>query len=191
MKAFRHPATIIASLALFVSLGSGAALASGLISGRQIKNHTVAENKLTKSAVQALRGHRGLQGLQGEKGDTGAPGPSSATSAYAVDSVSLNSSGMTTVVSLTLPAGSYVVLSNMTIADLSGQDTICLLVDSHAGELDRNQAFTAGPTQSASLEGPLTTAGSTVSVQCQGGDNSAVVDNTHLIAIKVGSVNGS
>jgi hypothetical protein len=93
MKALSHPATIIASLALFVALGSGAALASGLISGKKLKNHTVAEKKLTKSAVKALRGQRGLRGLQGEKGDTGAPGPSSATSAYAVNPVSLNSTG--------------------------------------------------------------------------------------------------
>jgi hypothetical protein len=62
---------------------------------------------------------------------------------------------LTTVVSLTLPAGSYIVLSNTTITDPSAQDTTCLLEDSHAGELDRTQAYTAGPTASAGLQGPL------------------------------------
>jgi hypothetical protein len=55
MKALKHPATIIALLALFVALGGGAALANRLISGEDIKNHTIAEKKLTKKAIKALR----------------------------------------------------------------------------------------------------------------------------------------
>ena len=50
MSAWKHPATIIASLALFVALGGGTALAgglNGLISGKKIVNHSIAENKLT------------------------------------------------------------------------------------------------------------------------------------------------
>jgi hypothetical protein len=35
----------IASLALFVALGGGAALASALISGTKIVNHSIAEKK--------------------------------------------------------------------------------------------------------------------------------------------------
>jgi hypothetical protein len=55
-----HPATVIAAFALFVALGGTAAWASGLISGSQIKNHSVAKNKLTKRAIKALRGQRGF-----------------------------------------------------------------------------------------------------------------------------------
>ena len=55
MKLLSHPATIIAALALFVAFGGGAAAyASGLISGSQIKNHSISEKKLTKQAIKAL-----------------------------------------------------------------------------------------------------------------------------------------
>ncbi|HKD95441.1 MAG TPA: hypothetical protein VKB43_12105 [Gaiellaceae bacterium] len=54
MKSLRHPATIIASVALFVALGGGAIAATGLISGSQIKNNSIPVNKLTKSAITAL-----------------------------------------------------------------------------------------------------------------------------------------
>lgn len=78
MKGLRHPATVIAALALFVALGGGAAWASGLISGSKIKNHSIAEKKLTKKAIRALhgaRGARGPKGATGAKGAAGATGP--------------------------------------------------------------------------------------------------------------------
>lgn len=55
MKELRHPATIIAALALFLTLGGGAyAAATGLISGSQIRNHSIPVTKLTGSAVKSL-----------------------------------------------------------------------------------------------------------------------------------------
>jgi hypothetical protein len=69
VSALKHPATFLAALALFVALGSGAATASGLISGRQLVDHSVPESKLTYRAVAALqwRGNknaaRALRGL--------------------------------------------------------------------------------------------------------------------------------
>ena len=46
MKQLKHPATIIASVALFLALGGGAvAYASGLINGSQIKNHSIPAKK--------------------------------------------------------------------------------------------------------------------------------------------------
>lgn len=69
-----RPAFVVAFIALFVALG-GTAYASGLISGKQIKDHTIAEKKLTKRAIRALRGQRGLRGLAGATGATGATGP--------------------------------------------------------------------------------------------------------------------
>src|SRR5690349_25080311 len=73
MKHLKHPATIIAALALFVALGGGAAAyASGLISGSQIKNHSIPAKQLTRSAIKSLRGRRGPPGARGA---TGPPGP--------------------------------------------------------------------------------------------------------------------
>jgi len=65
----RHPATIIAAVAMLVSLGGGAAAyASGLISGSQIENHSIAARKLTRSAIASLRGRRGPRGPAGPGG---------------------------------------------------------------------------------------------------------------------------
>jgi hypothetical protein len=80
VKHFKHPATVIAALALFVALGGGA-WASSLISGSKIKNHSIPAKKLTKSALKSLRGKRGPagppgpQGNAGPKGDQGPMGP--------------------------------------------------------------------------------------------------------------------
>lgn len=82
MKYLKHPATLIAALALFVALGGGAAAyASGLINGSQIKNHSIAAKKLTKKAMKQLKGNRGPAGppgptgAAGVAGATGPPGP--------------------------------------------------------------------------------------------------------------------
>lgn len=55
------PAVVISLIALFVALG-GTAYASGLISGRQIIDHSIPARKLTAGAVSALRGQRGPAG---------------------------------------------------------------------------------------------------------------------------------
>lgn len=74
MKHLKHPATVIAVLALFVALG-GAAGASVLMSGSSIRNHSIAEKKLTRRAIKSLRGRRGPAGPQGATGAAGATGP--------------------------------------------------------------------------------------------------------------------
>lgn len=76
MKHLTHPATIISALALFVAFAGGAAAyASGLISGSQIKNHSIPANKLTASAIASLHGQRGARGPAGPAGASGAVGP--------------------------------------------------------------------------------------------------------------------
>lgn len=69
MNGLRHPATVIALLALFVALGGGAAVASGLIPGKRIANHSIPEWKLTSRAIKNLR--------VGARGPAGPMGPSS------------------------------------------------------------------------------------------------------------------
>ena len=68
MKALKSPTTIIAALALFVALGGGAALASGMISGKSIKNHSIPLKKLSRSAIHKLHGQRGRAGAAGADG---------------------------------------------------------------------------------------------------------------------------
>src|ERR1700758_1371724 len=82
MKYLKHPATVIAALALFVALGGGA-WASGLVSGSQIRNHSIAAKKLTRHAIMTLRGRRGLRGLTGPQGPAGPRGAAGTAVAYA------------------------------------------------------------------------------------------------------------
>jgi len=56
VKHFKHPATIIALIALFAALSGGAGAAmSTLISGSKIKNASIPLNKLQPSAIKALQ----------------------------------------------------------------------------------------------------------------------------------------
>jgi len=82
MKYLKHPATVIAALALFVALGGGAT-AGVLMSGAQIKNHTIAAKKLTRHAIKALRGQRGAPGPTGPTGPQGPAGAGGSALAYA------------------------------------------------------------------------------------------------------------
>jgi hypothetical protein len=204
MKALRHPATIIASLSLFVALGGGA-WASGLISGAQIKNHTIAEKKLTKKAIRALRGHRGATGPAGPAGSPGPQGPtgpSSATSTSNTGSVVYGTAGAV-VATLTLPAvsgtdaGSYVVFAHTTISDTGNTETTTcsLQLYNSTGTFDRASASTTVPApqvESLHLVGPLATVGpAVVHLFCQSDDSNAKASNSHLVAIKLGSVSGS
>jgi hypothetical protein len=79
------PALAIALFALFLALGGGAAAyASGLISGSQIKNHSIAEKKLTPKAIKALRGRRGPKGSTGATGPAGAAGAPGSTGVVSI-----------------------------------------------------------------------------------------------------------
>lgn len=79
MKHLKHPATLIAALALFVALGGGA-WASTLMSGSQIRNHSIAAKKLTRHAILSLHGRRGARG---PAGPAGPKGPAGSSLAYA------------------------------------------------------------------------------------------------------------
>ena len=81
MKSLRHPATIIAALALFVALGGGKAVAGGLISGSKILAHSIPASKLTSAAIASLHGTRGATGPTGPAGPRGATGAQGAKGA--------------------------------------------------------------------------------------------------------------
>jgi Collagen triple helix repeat (20 copies) len=68
----------IALLALFLALGGTSLAAANLISGKQIKPHTIPQNRLTNGAINALRGSKGAKGAPGARGATGTKGATGA-----------------------------------------------------------------------------------------------------------------
>jgi hypothetical protein len=126
VKYLRHPATVVAAVVLFVALGGcAAAYASGLISGSQIKNHSIPAKKLTASAIKSLRGKlgptgpKGATGPPGPKGSTGAPGPIGPSHGYSTgftdsNPVTLTSAGENhTLMTLSVPSGHYIVIARL------------------------------------------------------------------------------
>jgi hypothetical protein len=170
MKGLRHPATIIALLALFVALGGGAAPASGQISGKQIKNHSIAEKKLTTAAITDLRDN--------------------AYSVHVTNRVAIHPrTGYRQVASLSLGAGSYIVIAKTLLHNSGGTGGTCRLRDTRAGTLDISSASSQDDT--LTLLSPLVSPGSNLQLQCTGQFAEVSAGFTHLVAIKVGSVSGS
>ena len=190
MKHARHPATIIAAVALFMALGGGAyAAAQTLISGSKIKNHTIAEKKLTNSAIAALKG---------QKGDPGQPGPSNGYSVLNSNFVNLDSNGET-IATLAVPAGSYIVFANTTVTNTTvSENTGCYLTAPDSSNIDTGYISTSTtggyPTQtSVGLTGPLTTTGGNITVVCYTDDTSGsgFAYPSRISAIKVGTLTGA
>src|SRR4051794_37402927 len=68
------PAMTVALLALFVSLCGSAVAAKGLITGAQIKDHSIATVDLSRVAVARLHGAAGAPGAAGVAGPSGPAG---------------------------------------------------------------------------------------------------------------------
>jgi|SRR5262249_2377831 len=139
----------IGLLALFVALGGTTFAASTLISGSQIRPHTIAKNRLTNRAISQLKGNRGPQGIQGpkgDKGDKGDPGPSAAFAVHreTISPPVLPANADTTVATLALPAGKYVINANVDMDEISGSKHIETCHLSAGGDTDRVFVTTDG-----------------------------------------------
>jgi len=58
MKRYISPATVIATVALFITLGGSSLAAANYIDGASIKPNSIPANRLTRSAIAVLRGNR-------------------------------------------------------------------------------------------------------------------------------------
>jgi hypothetical protein len=72
---FRTFVSGFVAAAVVCALTVGGATAAGLITGKQIRNHTIGVVDLKRTAQKALRGQRGVQGPAGPAGPQGPPGP--------------------------------------------------------------------------------------------------------------------
>ena len=70
-RLFPSPAMAVALVALGIALGGSAVAGTGLITGAQIKDHSIGLNDLSLTAVARLHGQQGPQGLPGSVGPVG------------------------------------------------------------------------------------------------------------------------
>jgi hypothetical protein len=207
MRGRRPSAALIVSvIALVVALG-GTALAGApaklarVITGKQIKNGSIGSadihnnNLLLKDFKRSQRSKLvGKQGPQGPKGDIGPSTAYHSTFAYLPAGTALPGSGFTTLHTLNLPAGSYIVIATADVSNHgAGENGAVCDLDSSTG--DNTRVAAEGLTDvhtdlTATLATTLTTAG-TVKLDCSGNVPVGGDERRHqssLSAIKVGAL---
>ena len=175
------PALVISLIALFVALGGTAAAANGLISGKTIIDHSIAEKKLSSGAISALRA------THGEK----------AYATASLDGVPVTDQYVT-LASLALPGGgrwSYVVFATTMIQTSADPGARCYL----ARDSTTMDDVAVGGTNHGSGAVPLTLVGTVgpsansmkVTLACgRYSQSDARAYGSRIVAIKVGSVTG-
>jgi hypothetical protein len=156
------------------------------------------------------QGPRGPQGPQGPKGDPGPQGPAGPSNTYTNWTIQfgngdtqLSNTSSTTVNSLTVPAGNYIVQARVALFVDPSSGPIdfvqCQLVDGNGSTLDNSQETldgtnTVSPTGSYWTEVPLIApdyGGGKLSVRCQSQQGNAQVGDSHMEATRVGSLSGN
>ena len=148
------------------------------------------------------RGATGPPGPAGPTGPVGGPGPTGPSAGYsAFDSSgqpeAVNSAALTTVWSLIVPAGHYVVDAKTVAGNVNAaSDTaVCRLTDPDGNAADWGFASTtpSAPFQTVAVLATLDTRGGTVKLDCKDTDkgNSMVMFYSHMTATLVGEVTGS
>jgi hypothetical protein len=144
-RLFRGRAGTVLAFALgLVIATAGTATAAKLITGKQIKDHSIAERDLAASVVAKLdrrpgSGPAGPSGPAGEKGATGEKGAPGEKGAAGDAALSYSVTGshdfvapttMANVLSITLPAGTYVLHGQVIVSTPStttAYDSQCFL----------------------------------------------------------------
>lgn len=186
----------VALLALMISL-SGASVAAVMIHGKQIKKNTVSsaqiKNKTIKRKDVSPKARRQFKGRTGATGPEGPAGPSNAYS-VSNDNNTVMTSTRKSVLTLDLPAGSYVVNSKAVAkrneSGVSAYARCQLMLNNEPGLKDFTAAYL--PADSATLASMASQmvftseAAATVALVCYGA--SASLSWKKVTAIKVGSV---
>jgi hypothetical protein len=156
------------------------------------------------TGAQGAEGQRGATGAQGVPGPTGAAGPSDIFTTTGTTGATTGTHA--TRASLTLPAGSYLVMGqaralsasaiglwfvNCRLRDRDATDIaeVDATIDDNEGD-DPHPVGTGGEPDVAniSMMAPLVTPGGTVTLQCRGVLGLPLVDNVQLTAIKTGNL---
>ena len=141
------PSLIVACIALLVALGGTSLAAVSVIlpansvGTKQLKNNAVTSAKVKDGSLKAIdlapgvlaaspgvgaAGPAGPAGAPGAAGPTGATGPSDAFSAYrdAISPPPLPANATTTIVTLALQPGKYVIVGKVNLDDVSGSSKV-------------------------------------------------------------------
>ncbi len=190
------------------------------VGSAQIKNGAVTPVKFSPAAKAAMTGPAGAQGAKGEpgpKGDTGAKGgtgpqgdpgvkgepgakgergeegpigPSDLYSARAILKGVSPGFGEITIVSLSLPAGNYLVAATQTAESEGGQSTVeCKIFVGSGSVASAYSKVPAGGSGTLATQTPVTFAGAeTVTEKCASIEHVMELSEPTLTAIKVGTV---
>lgn len=192
------PATVIAVIALFVALGGGYAIGAAFIGTGDLKNQAVTNKKIKKKTIKANRvANDTLTGKQINEATLSiaqAPGAGTAQSIREDTAAQVpGGSGATTVLTLQVPAGSYVLNSKAVLAKGGVQSQVqCFL--SAGGDQDRSlEAVNA--TNNTTIMNLLVhtfTSSGAVTLACDNPDAALLlVTNKVITATPVGAINSS
>jgi len=143
-------------------------------------------------------GPAGPAGLPGPKGDTGPQGPPGVTDGYtssSPDASNIGFSGLTTVGTLKLPAGSFLVTATATASIIQGEpadNIFCVLADGAGNRIDYTGVTTdtniIGDGTADVAMTAATTVGLTMTLQCQDALTDAYMANINFTAIPVAAI---
>jgi len=133
----RSPAMVIALIALFAALGGGYAIGAGFIGTGDLKNQAVTNKKIKKKTIKANRVKPDtLTGAQINEATLSGAGTAQAVRQDTAAQVPA-ATGATTVLTLQVPAGSYVLNSKAVLAKGGVQSPVqCFLTA--GGDQDRS-----------------------------------------------------
>lgn len=146
-KYFPSPAMAVALVALGIALGGSAVEATnGLITGAQIKNHSIGLNDLSYSAIAKLRGDRGPRGPEGRPGPAGTPAPPLSTKLTIQSAQTLLAAGTVGSATASCPTGTLAISGGAHTNGLS------LWADQPIGLGGTNTGWLAGATASSLIQ---------------------------------------
>jgi hypothetical protein len=190
-------AAVTSTLALVIALG-GTSYAALVITGQDIKNNSVTsadvKNGNLKLKDLAASTRDGLTGARGAPGATGPTGPSNGYSDREFGEVALGEGLVTPLISLTLPAGKYLVDFKGTAHNSAASSVIITCSVSYPSGPSDESLATLAPTvpsyATVALKlGVTLAAQTTVSVTCSHDGTDVSVMRSVITALKVATLN--
>jgi hypothetical protein len=188
------PAMVIAVIALFVALGGAYAIGAGFIGTGDLKNQAVTNKKIKKKTIKANRVKDDtLTGQQVNEASLSGAGTVQAVRQDTAASVPAATTDQTTVLTLSVPAGSYVLNSKAVLAKGGAQSAVQCFLNA-GGDQDRSleAVDAANNTTIMNLLVHTFTGSGTVTLACDNpGAATLFVTNKVITATPVGAINSS